>query len=124
MIARTLIGVALLVAACGGRSGSGAAWPSSAGSVEAEDKDGGESLDPQHASNVAAVERAEDRTPSVDEAATVVVELPPLPVEIPPLPATADGKPPAGEVEIEVIEIKPEDGDVTPAPAPAPPPTP
>lgn len=117
MIARTLVGVVLLVAACGGRSGAGAAWPSSAGAVEPEDQDGGESLDPQHASHVAAVERAEDKTPSVDETATVVVDLPAMPVEIPPLPTTADTKP-AGEVE--VIEIKPEEIEITPAPAPAP----
>lgn len=111
--ATALLAFALL-AACGAKSASGPAWPKSAGRVEVDpEKDGGESLEPQQASHVAAVERAEDRTPVVE--AAIVVEA--------PSPATGDAKPDAkaeakpdakGDVkpttgEIEVIEIKPED---------------
>src|SRR5688572_22425830 len=106
---RWIFGLAL-VAACGGRAASGPAWPKAAETEE----DGGESLDPQHASNVAAVERAEDRTPAIE--ATVVMEAPP-PAPKPDAAATPPAgsgtppaaKPPEGEVQIEVIEVRPED---------------
>ena len=106
-----LAGLIIVLGACGGRSGDGPAWPRSAGRMESTPaKDGGESLEPQQASHIAAVERAEDKTPAVGAADIVVVEAPATPVEIPPLPANAGAPtPPAGEVEIQVIEIKPED---------------
>lgn len=109
---RWFLGLAL-VAACGGRSASGPAWPKAAESEE----DGGESLEPQHASNVAAVERAEDRTPAVDATVVVMEEKPPAKPdgakpEVAKPPETA--KPPEGEVQIEVIEIRPEDIPVNP----------
>jgi hypothetical protein len=96
---RWILGLALL-AACG-RSASGPAWPRSAESEE----DGGESLEPQHASNVAAIERAEDPTPAVDTTVVVDVAEPDAdPAET--LPATPGATP---EPTIEVIEISPED---------------
>ncbi len=106
--------LALALAGCGARSASGPAWPKSAGRVEVEpDQDGGQSLEPQQASHVAAVERTEDKTPVVE---TIVVEgEAPKPAATIGAPATSDAtKPaattvPAGEVQIEVIELKPED---------------
>jgi len=112
--AASLLAFALL-AACGAKSSSGPAWPKSAGRVEVDpEKDGGESLEPQQASHVAAVERAEDRTPAV-EAEAIVVEAPaPAAGDVKPDAKTdakpeakSDAKPPTGEIE--VIEIKPED---------------
>jgi hypothetical protein len=116
-MSRLLIALSLVMAAaCGARGGGEAAWPKSAGRVETTaDKDGGESLEPQQAVSIAAVERAEDKTPAKGEVETIVVEAPARPVEIPPLPAGAgDPKPPAGEITIEVIEIKPEDIQIEP----------
>lgn len=110
---RWIFGLAL-VAACGGRTANGPAWPKAAETEE----DGGESLDPQHASNVAAVERAEDRTPAVE--ATVIMEAPaPAPKPDAPTPPAGSAtppaaKPPEGEVQIEVIEVRPEDLPVNP----------
>ena len=65
--------IAMLLAACGGRSSSGPAWPKSAGRVEVSDpaKDGGESLEPDVDMHVAAIERAEDKTPAGE---SIVVE--------------------------------------------------
>lgn len=78
--------LATTAAACGGGGAAGPAWPRSAGRVDGPaDKDGGESLEPQQASYVLAIERSEDKT---------VATAPPAP---------------AGEVEIEVIELDPED---------------
>jgi hypothetical protein len=105
--------VAALVGACGGKDGQGPAWPKSAGRVEVDpEKDGGESLEPRHPSHIAAVERAEDRTPVIDE--TVEVKAPDAdkPKDAPAKEDEAKEKPaspPAGEGTIEVIEIKPED---------------
>lgn len=99
----------LLVTACGGGGASGPAWPKSAGKVEVTepDQDGGESLEPQQAASVAAVEHADDRTPAIE---AIVIEAPAPTPEVTPAPATpTDVTPPVGEVQIEVIEIKPED---------------
>jgi hypothetical protein len=105
----------LTAAACGGPKSTGPAWPRSAGRAEsAPSRDGGESLEPQQAAHVAAVEHADDPTPSADDADIIVVEAPALPVEIPPLPATGDAKPPAGEIQVEVIEIRPDDIQIEP----------
>lgn len=108
--AATLLALAVvLLAACGPTSSAGPAWPKSAGRVEVDpEKDGGESLEPQQASHIAAVERTEDRTPAVGKEA-IVVEA--------PSPAKGEAKvEPNGEAKgepkvetIEVIEIKPED---------------
>lgn len=106
---RALVAVLLssvVLAACGAKSGSGPAWPRSAGRVEVDpEKDGGESLEPQHASHVSAIERADDRTPVIEGDAVVVEEK----------DRTEETKdetkpsPPAGEVQVEVIEVRPED---------------
>jgi hypothetical protein len=109
--------VTSLFGACGSKGAEGPAWPKSAGRVEVDpEKDGGESLEPQHASHVAAVERAEDRTPVIDAAAIEVVEPDADKSKDPKDAAATEGEakdkpasPPAGEGTIEVIEIKPED---------------
>ncbi|HUQ03196.1 MAG TPA: hypothetical protein VM261_11925 [Kofleriaceae bacterium] len=109
--------VAVVVAsgfgACGGKGSQGPAWPKSAGRVEVDpEKDGGESLEPQQASHVAAVERAEDRTPVIDAAVEVKEPEGDKPKDAPAKEGEAKEKaasPPAGEGTIEVIEIKPED---------------
>lgn len=102
---------ALALVACGPRRAPEPAWPKSAGRIEVDpEKDGGESLAPTHASNVAAIERAEDRTPGVDEAAVIeVVEASPEEIEVdkepaaePAAEATAEpDKEPGGEAEDE-----------------------
>jgi hypothetical protein len=110
-----LLGILGLAGACGGKRASEPAWPRSAGRVEVDpEKDGGQSLEPQQASNVAAIERAEDRTPVVVEDAIVVEAPAPPKADATTEPKTdakpdakADAKPPTGQVE--VIEIKPED---------------
>lgn len=107
-----LFASALMLAACGSKPTTGPAWPKSAGRVEVDpEKDGGESLEPQQASHVAAIERAEDRTPAVD-AEAIVVETPAPKTPAPGGDATPEGatkSPPTGEVQIEVIEVRPED---------------
>ena len=108
---RSFVAATLLaLAACGGQVSSGPAWPKSAGRVEVEpEKDGGESLEPQQAVNIAAVERSEDRTPVVE---TIVVEAPaPKPAATPgdKTDGAKSAPPPTGDVQIEVIETKPED---------------
>ena len=111
-----LAGCLLSLAACRHHGAPEPAWPKSAGHVAPEkwEDDGGESLEPQQASHIAAVERAEDRTPAV-EAEAIVVEAPAAPKgdakpdgkpDAKP-DAKTDAKPPTGEIE--VIEIKPED---------------
>ena len=52
-----------LVAACGGRSERGPAWPK----LHEREADGGESLEPRQASAVVAIEKAED-APSAEPA--------------------------------------------------------
>ncbi len=103
--------LATTAAACGGGGAAGPAWPRSAGRVDGPaDKDGGESLEPQQASYVLAIERSEDKTvataapPAPAVAPTEAAEAAPGEAA-PPTPAPA----PAGEVEIEVIELDPED---------------
>ncbi|MBZ0233473.1 MAG: hypothetical protein K8M05_14195 [Deltaproteobacteria bacterium] len=77
---------ALALAACGPKQGTEPAWPRSAGRIEVDpEKDGGESLEPTHASNVAAIERAKDPTPEVGEVEEAAV--------------------------IEVVDVAPDDGD-------------
>ena len=61
----------MLLAACGGSRGGGPAWPGSSPA----DTDGGESLAPRQASAVAAIEEAEDATPS--PAVAIVVPITP-----------------------------------------------
>ena len=53
-------GLALGLAACGGSRASGPAWPKPSPS----ETDGGESLAPSQASSVAAIEKADDATPT------------------------------------------------------------
>lgn len=111
------VGLVLALAGCGGHAASGPAWPRSAGRVEVDDpaQDGGESLEPQQAVGVAAIERADDRTPAVSAEAIVVdEEVPPAPAAAPAAPAdgAAAPTPPVGEVQIEVIELNPEDIDL------------
>jgi hypothetical protein len=66
----------LAAAACGSKQSSGPAWPKSAGSVEVDpEKDGGESLEPQQAVSIAAIEHSDDPTPAVDDDA-IVMEAP------------------------------------------------
>lgn len=95
-IALSLAG-ALALAACGPRKAAEPAWPRSAGRIEVDpEKDGGESLEPTHGSNVAAIERAEDRTPEHEEAAVIeVVEVSPdAEIEVEP-----DTESPAGPAQ-------------------------
>jgi len=61
-----LVGVlAGTLAACGGSHERGPAWPK----LHASEPDGGESLAPRQPGSVAAIEEAEDATPSVSAAA-------------------------------------------------------
>lgn len=94
---------ALTLVACGSRRGPEPAWPRSAGRIEVDpEKDGGESLAPTHASSVAAIERAEDRTPRGDEAAVIeVVEATPEEIEIDKEPVEAPGVEVSAEPEKE-----------------------
>lgn len=111
-LAGAALGIAIVLAGCGGRAASGPAWPRSAGRIEVTDpaKDGGESLEPDVDMHVAAIERAEDKTPAVD---SIVVESA-APAPDAAKPATDAAPPPVGEVQIEVIEIKPEDLNLEP----------
>jgi hypothetical protein len=114
-VAAALALALLLVApACGRGSGSGPAWPRSAGRVEVNpEDDGGESLEPQFGSAISAIERSEDRTVPAPED-DVEDEVPAVLVDEDPAEDSSDDDdaaptPPAGEVEIEVIEVPPED---------------
>ena len=106
-----LVGIlSLAAAACGSKQSSGPAWPKSAGRVEIDpEKDGGESLEPQQAVSVAAIEHSDDPTPAVDEDA-IVVEAPAADAK----PDDATKSPPPGEVHLDVIEVKTDDGTVEP----------
>lgn len=107
---------ALALTACGPKQGAEPAWPRSAGRIEVDpEKDGGESLEPTHASNVAAIERAKDPTPEVDEVeegGTIeVVEVAPddaieveTEEESPAEPAEEPAKEPAKEPDSEADE--------------------
>ncbi len=97
------LAAASMLWACGSTRDPGPAWPRSAGRIEVDpEKDGGESLEPTHASSVAAIERAEDRTPRGDEAAIIeVVDAPPEEIEIDKEPVEAPGAEAAAEPDKE-----------------------
>jgi hypothetical protein len=109
--AAVLVGF-LTLAACGSKQSSGPAWPKNAGRMEVDpEKDGGESLEPQQAVSIAAIEHSDDKTPAVDEDA-IVVDAPAAKTPVPGGDAKPEGatkSPPAGDVKIEVIEVRPED---------------
>jgi hypothetical protein len=62
---RSVLLAGILLAACGGRHAGEPAWPK----AHATESDGGESLAPRQASAVAAIEEAEDTTPSASSLA-------------------------------------------------------
>jgi hypothetical protein len=106
-----LVGLLMLAAAaCGSKQSSGPAWPKSAGRVDVDpEKDGGESLEPQQAVSVAAIEHSDDKTPAVDDDA-IVVEEPAGDAK----PDSATTSPPPGDVHLDVIEVRPDDSTAEP----------
>jgi hypothetical protein len=103
-----LLALAAATAGCGSKQSSGPAWPKSAGRMEVDpEKDGGESLEPQQAVSVAAIEHSDDKTPAVDDDEDAIV------VEDPATTTSDDATKP-GEVQFEVIDAQPE--DATPDP--------
>jgi hypothetical protein len=97
----------ILLAACGGSHAGGPAWPK----AHATESDGGESLAPQKASAVAAIEEAEDTTPSVSAAVTPsapAASTPAVKAEKSEKPATPESSPSTDEIlttEEIIIEI-------------------
>jgi hypothetical protein len=108
MIRAAVLLAFLVLAACGAKQSSEPAWPKSAGRMEVDpEKDGGESLEPQQAISISAIERSDDKTPAVDPEAIVVDT--PAPKTPAPGGDTKPKSPAPGEVQIDVIEVRPED---------------
>jgi hypothetical protein len=108
--------VVLFLAACGGRGGSGPAWPKSAGTVEPDPNvpDGGESIAPR-SSSLASIERSaspsaepsKEIKPEIDTPAETKVETTPDKPDKPdPKPAekptTSVDEPTIEEIVIEI----------------------
>jgi hypothetical protein len=96
-----------LLAACGGRSSTGPAWPRSAGTeIDPDEEDGGESIDPR--GEIAAVETSaepEPAKPATDEVKPAVTpDATPTdkPADAKPDDATKPPEPTFEEIIIEV----------------------
>jgi len=94
-----------MLAACGGGRERGPAWPK----LHEPEADGGESLEPRHASSVAAIEKAEDATPAEAapaSAGAAAASAPAAPPDdaAPEVPSTED--PEVFTTEEIVIEIE------------------
>jgi hypothetical protein len=95
----------LLLAACGGSRAAGPAWPT----LHAAEADGGESLAPRQASTVAAIEDAEDATPSPAALAAPAAPPAPAPAVKPDKPASPETSPKEEVLTTEEIIIEIED---------------
>lgn len=95
----------LLLAACGGSHAGGPAWPK----LHAAETDGGESLSPRQASTVAAIEDAEDATPSPAALAAPAAPTTPAPAAKPDKPASPETSPKEEILTTEEIIIEIED---------------
>jgi hypothetical protein len=114
-VRRALI-LGVLLAACGGKARPEPPWPKHQ-APETWEEDGGESIEPRQASDVAAVEASEE--PAAEEP---VVELP---VEAPPVEGTPPVEPTGTVIidsEIIITGGSEEGGSETPPPDPPPPP--
>lgn len=101
-----LVGVlAGMLAACGGAREAGPTWPK----LHAREADGGESLAPRQASSVAAIEEADDATPSAAALAAPPAAAPaaaaPAPRTDRPADAPAAREPDILTTEDIIIEI-------------------
>jgi hypothetical protein len=110
--------VLTLLAACGKpAASSGPAWPKSAGWEPVEDwkEDGGESIEPRNADDVAAIESSDDPVPAGSTETTVEVTPEPPPADAPTPPPAVE---PVPDETIIIEGELPPDAPADPPPVP------